>query len=484
MDSLLQVEEVSKAFWGIQALDRVRLTVERGEIHAVTGENGAGKSTLMRIIAGLERADSGTVRFQGQRVSMIHQELLPFPDLSVSENIWMGQEPSRAFPGWLDRRSMKTRSQELLSRLAVSIDPDCRMGSLSIAEQQSVAIAQALARRADLIVMDEPTSALSERESELLFKIILDLKQSGVAVIYISHRMQEIFRLADTITVMRDGRHVATRPASEMNEQELIALMVGRELAGTAARCGAPRDPGAVVLETHGLCRTGRFRNVSLTLRRGEILGLAGLMGAGRSDVAAALFGLAPATAGSIAVNGQPARIQCPTDALACRISMVTEDRKKYGFVPDFSVKENVTLSSLARCCWGPFINLYSETKVADEQIRKFDVRSANRDQPVKTLSGGNQQKAVLARSLLTDPIALILDEPTRGVDVGARAEIYAMMQRLASQGMAILLISSEMNEILSLSDRILVMREGSVVATVQPDRTTPEEILRFAMPN
>jgi inositol transport system ATP-binding protein len=483
MDSLLQLEEVSKTFWGIQALDRVRLTVARGEIHALTGENGAGKSTLMRIIAGMERADSGQIRFQGQRIAMIHQELLPFPDLSVSENIWMGQEPSRGFPGWLDRRSMKTRSQELLARLAVSIDPDCRMGSLSIAEQQSVAIAQALARRADLIIMDEPTSALSERESELLFKIILDLKQSGVAVIYISHRMPEIFRLADTITVMRDGRHVATKPAREMNEKELIALMVGRELAGTAAR-RAPHDSGAVVLETHGLGRAGRFRDVSLTLRRGEILGLAGLMGAGRSDVAAALFGLAPATTGSIAVNGQPVRIESPTNALACRISMVTEDHKKYGFVPDFSVKENITLSSLERYSWGPFIDGRSEAHAADEQIRKFDVRSADREQPVKTLSGGNQQKAVLARSLLTDPVVLILDEPTRGVDVGARAEIYAMMQRLAGQGMAILLISSEMNEILSLSDHILVMREGSVVAVVEPGTTTPEEILRYAMPN
>jgi len=396
MDSLLQVEEVSKTFWGIQALDRVRLTVQRGEIHAVTGENAAGKSTLMRIIDGLERADSGNIRFQGQRISMIHQELLPFPELSVSENIWMGQEPHLGFGGWLDRRSMKTRSQELLARLAVSIDPDCRMGNLSIAEQQSVAIAQALARRADLIIMDEPTSALSERESELLFRIILDLKQSGVAVIYISHRMPEIFRLADTITVMRDGRHVATRPAREIDEKELIALMVGRELSATAAGKHS-RDPGAVVLETHGLCRSGRFRDVSLTLRRGEILGLAGLMGAGRSDVAAALFGLAPATTGSIAVNGQTVRIQSPADALACRISMVTEDRKKYGFVPDFSVKENITLSSLERYSWGPFIHLHAERKVADEQIRKFDVRSADRDQPVKTLSGGNQQKAVLA---------------------------------------------------------------------------------------
>src|SRR5258706_2719283 len=299
METLLQVEDVSKWFWGIQALDRVRLAVKPGEVHAVTGENGAGKSTLMRIIAGLEQPDSGEVRFRGSGVSggiamihiaMIHQELLPFPDLTVAENIWMGQEPDGWLPGWVDRAAMNERATELLARLGVFVEPTRRMGSLTVAEQQSVQIAQALARRAGLIIMDEPTSALSAREADSLFRIILDLKRSGVSIIYISHRMQEIFQLADTVTVMRDGRHVATRPAAELDENELITLMVGRAVSSPATK--ELTQPGEVVLEVCGLGRTGAFREVSFALHRGEILGLAGLMGAGRTEVAATIFGL------------------------------------------------------------------------------------------------------------------------------------------------------------------------------------------------
>lgn len=486
METLLQVEDVSKWFWGIQALDRVCLAVKPGEVHAVTGENGAGKSTLMRIIAGLDRPDSGKVRFRGSGISggiaMIHQELLPFPDLTVAENIWMGQEPDGWLRGWVDRAAMNERAAELLARLGVSVEPTRRMGNLTVAEQQAVQIAQALARRAGLIIMDEPTSALSGRESDSLFRIILDLKQSGVSIIYISHRMQEIFQLADTITVMRDGRHVATRPTADFGENELITLMVGRAVSSAATK--DLREPGDVVLEVRGLGRTGAFHKVSFTLRRGEILGLAGLMGAGRTAVAAAIFGLAPATAGTISLHGRPVRIQSPADALACGIAMVTEDRKKFGLVPNMSVKENVTLSSLVRYGGSPFINRSSEQAAALEQIRKFDVRTSGCDQPVKHLSGGNQQKIVIARALLTDPDVLILDEPTRGIDVGAKSEIYSMIAGLARQGKAILLVSSEMNEILALSNRILVMREGAVVGELLPSQTTPEEILRQAMPD
>lgn len=493
METLLQVEDVSKWFWGIQALDRVCLTVNPGEVHAVTGENGAGKSTLMRIIAGLDQPDSGEVRFRGSgisggiagSISMIHQELLPFPDLTVAENIWMGQEPDRWLPGWIDRAAMNERATELLAGLGVSVEPTRRMGSLAVAEQQSVQIVQALARRAGLIIMDEPTSALSARESDSLFRIILELKQSGVSIIYISHRMQEIFQLADTITVMRDGRHVATRPAADLSENELITLMVGRAVSSPATKdLRGPGDPGDIALEVCGLGRSGAFHEVSFTLRRGEILGLAGLMGAGRTAVAAAIFGLTPATTGTISLHGRPVRIQSPADALACGIAMVTEDRKKYGLVPNMSVKENVTLSRLVRYGWSPFINRRSEAAEAREQIGKFDVRTSGCDQPVKHLSGGNQQKIVLARALLTDPEVLILDEPTRGIDVGAKSEIYSMITALARQGKAILLVSSEMNEILALSDRILVMREGAVVGELLPRQTTPEEILRQAMPD
>ena len=483
---MLQVEEVSKSFWGIQALDRVHLAVRQGEVHAVTGENGAGKSTLMKIIAGMDRPDQGQVRFRGRGIAMIHQELLPFPDLTITENIWMGQERTRWLPGWLNKTEMNRQAKELLARLGVVLDPARRMGSLSVAEQQSVEIAHALARRADLMIMDEPTSALSARESETLFHIILDLKRSGVSVIYISHRIQEVFRLADTITVLRDGRHVTTRPAHEWDENALITAMVGRPLPAGVAK--GKTEPGEVILEVLGLTEPGRFRDVSFALRRGEILGLAGLMGAGRSDVAAAIFGLtaglAPSAAGTILVKGRPVHIKSPGGALACGIAMVTEDRKEYGFVPNMSVKENVTLSSLQRYGRGPFISRRSEAAVADEQIRKFDVRTTGREQQVKDLSGGNQQKIVLARALLTDPEVLLLDEPTRGIDIGAKTEIYSLITGLARQGKAILLISSEMNEILSLSDRILVMREGAIVAEVLPGETTPEEILRHAMAN
>lgn len=480
MQPLLQLSGISKSFWGIRALDSVDLTVARGEVHALTGENGAGKSTLMKIVAGIERADSGTVTFDGNAVSMIHQELLPFPEMTVAENICMGAEPTRTL-GWLDKPAMRRRATELLARLGVDVPPDSRMGDLSFAEQQSVEIAKAIGQQADLLIMDEPTSALSERESDRLFRIIADLKQRGVAVIYISHRMDEIFRLADTITVMRDGRHVATRPAAEFNEAKLISLMVGRDFDAALTR--RPAETGATVLEVRGLSREPRFRDIHFTLRAGEILGLAGLIGAGRTEIVSAIFGLEPAPAGEILVNGRPAQIASPQDALSHGIAMVTEDRKRYGFVPDLSVKENVTLSSLKRYCRGPLIDGASEAAATDEQIRAFSIRTAGRDQQVKNLSGGNQQKVVLARALLTDPAILILDEPTRGIDVGAKTEIYGLISQLARQGKAILLVSSEMNEILALSDRILVIREGSVAAEVLPSQTSPEEILSYAMP-
>jgi inositol transport system ATP-binding protein len=477
---MLRVEGVSKSFWGIQALDRVDLSVEPGTVHAVTGENGAGKSTLMKIIAGLFPPDSGEIRFSGRAIAMIHQELMCFPALTVAENIFMGREPSRF--GWIDQGARHRRAGELLAQLGLSIDPATRMSDLTVAGQQSVEIAKALRREADLIIMDEPTSALSDRESELLFRIIGDLKRRGAAILYISHRMPEIFRLADTITVMRDGRHIATEPAAAFDEQRLIALMVGRKIDSSLA---APEsNPGETILEVRGLSRPPRFRDISLALRRGEILGLAGLMGAGRTDVASAIFGLAPATSGEIYVHGRPVRIQSPAAAMAHGIAMVTEDRKKFGFVPEMSIQENVTLSALSRYCRGPFLRRAAEGDVADRQIARFAIRAAGRRQRVMDLSGGNQQKVALARALLTDPEILILDEPTRGIDVGAKSEIYGMIAGLAKQGKAILLISSELNEILSLSHRIVVMREGSAVAGLLPAATNSREILRFAMPN
>jgi inositol transport system ATP-binding protein len=479
-EPLLEVTNVSKAFWGIPALQDVSLSVQAGEIRAVTGENGAGKSTLMKLIAGQEHPDTGTIRFRGRAIAMIHQELLPFSELSVSENIFMGQEPVHWLPGWVDRGARDRQAADLLAQLGMAVDPRCRMGDLSVAEKQSVEIAKALARQADLLIMDEPTSALSERESEHLFRMILELKSRGVAILYISHRMPEIFRLADSITVMRDGRHVTTRPAAEVEEGGLIALMVGRTLDPAARR--QPATLGEVVLEVRALGRPPRFRDISFVLRRGEIVGLAGLMGAGRTDVATAIFGLEPATQGTIHINGRTVSIGAPSTALANGIAMVTEDRREFGFIPAMSIRANLTLSSLGRVCTGPFILRSAEAALADRQIREFDVRAAGAEQAVQFLSGGNQQKVALARALLTEPDVLILDEPTRGIDVGAKAEIYALIARLAAAGKAILLISSEMNELLTLSDRVLVMRAGTLVGEVMPGAATPEEILRQAM--
>ncbi len=492
---MLQVKSLSKSFPGVKALDQVSLDVARGQVHAVTGENGAGKSTLMRILIGLDAPDAGEILFKGRPVqlknphealrlgiSMIHQELLPFPDLTVAENICMGREPVRWFPGWLDKPAMHREAQRLLERLGVRLPPARKMRELSVAEMQTVEIAKALAYQADVIIMDEPSSAISEREVEALFEVIRDLKRRGVAVIYISHKMEEIFRIADVVTVLRDGRHVATRDIGELDENRLIALMVGRELNAAPPQSAA--EQGEAALEVRGLSKPGVFSQVSFTVRRGEILGIAGLMGAGRTDVVSAISGLAPAETGEIRVDGRSVRIRGPRDAIANGIAMVSEDRKEYGLVPSMSVKHNVTLASLDRYCRGGFIDRRAENQAADQQIQRFSIKTPDRNRKVKHLSGGNQQKVVIAKALLTDPAILILDEPTRGIDIGAKAEIYAIMRRLAREGKAIIMVSSEMAEILSLSDRILVMREGEITAELRPLDTTQEEVMKYAMPN
>lgn len=497
---LLRIRDLSKSFPGVKALADVRLDVRPGTVHALMGENGAGKSTLMKTLIGMYMPDSGQILWKGASVrfrnphealrrgiSMIHQELLPFPHLTVAENICMGQEPTRWLPGWLDKPAMHRRAQGLLARLGVALSPQRTMRELSVAEMQTVEIAKALAYRAQLIIMDEPTSALSQRETDALFSVIGDLTRQGVAVIYISHKMDEVFRIADTITVLRDGHYVATHDAGDLAPGKLIALMVGRELAsGPKRRSGRPEqsEGSDIALEVRGLTRAGKFRDVGFQLRRGEVLGIAGLMGAGRTELVSAIFGLAPAEAGEIRVGGRPVRVTSPRDAIAHGIALVSEDRKGYGLVPRMSVKQNLTLASLGRCCRGPLIDHARENRVADEQIRAFAIKTRDRNQTVDRLSGGTQQKIVVAKALLTDPMVLILDEPTRGIDIGAKHEIYAIISRLAGQGKAIIMVSSELPEVLALSDRILVICEGAVTAMLDPRHTTQEEILRYAMAN
>lgn len=486
---LLRLRGLSKSFAGVKALDDVGFEVEGGRVHALMGENGAGKSTLMKILGGLQQQEAGEIRLRGELVrfrnphealqrgiSMIHQELLPFRNLSVAANIAMGRERTRGFPGWLDQAAMNREAEELLGRLGLSLDPRRLMGSLSVAEMQSVEIVKALARKASVILMDEPTTALSDREVAALFEVIEGLKREGRAVIYISHKMDEIFRIADTITVMRDGRHVATRPAAEMDGRELIRLMVGRDPTPRHDERGTPGD---VLLEVRGLGLPGRFENVDLTLRRGEILGLGGLMGAGRTELAEALYGLHPARSGEIRVAGKAVRLRSPKDALKAGIALVTEDRKRFGFIPGMAVGPNLTLSSL-RTAW---IDATAESAIAEEQIARFSIKVADRRQPVVSLSGGNQQKVVIAKALLTQPEILILDEPTRGIDVGAKSEIHSLITGLARAGKAVLVISSELPELMSLSDRLIIMRQGRVAAELDPLHASPEEIMRHAMP-
>jgi len=493
--TVLEARDVSKSFAGEKALSGVSLDIHRSEVHALVGENGAGKSTLMKILAGQLEADSGSVAFHGERgVAMIHQEPMTFPDLTVAENICMGREPAGRFPGTVDRRAMRREGAALLERLGSRLDPDRNMRGLSVGLMQMVEIAKALAREAEVILMDEPTSALSAHETNLLFDVVHDLTGDGVAVVYTSHKMAEIFRIADRVSVLRDGRHIATHPASELNERRLVALMVGRELEAAPAREPAAVEAGAgvgggseeeqgVALEVRGLSKPGKLHGIQLKVRKGEILGITGLMGSGRTALACALFGLAPAKGGEIRVNGRVVRIANPSDALSNGIAMVTEDRQASGIVPRMSVEQNLTLPSLGAVSHGPWIDGRAERKMATAQMRALSIKASSPRQEIAGLSGGNQQKVMIGRALLTNPGILILDEPTRGIDIGAKAEVHELIRKLAREGKAILMISSEMPEILALSDRIVVMRGGAISAELDPRTATQEQILEHAMP-
>ncbi len=490
---MLRAQSLRKDFGGLTVLHPTTVEFRPGEVHALMGENGAGKSTLMKVLAGLYRPDGGHVEWRGARaefvsphaaleagIAMIHQELMPIPDLTVAENITLGREPIGSF-GRIDRAAQRLRAKQLLQELEVELDPELPMRRLTVAQTQVVEIAKALGREADVMLMDEPTAALSDQEVAALFRTIARLKARGVAVVYTTHKMDEVFRLADRISVLRDGRLVSTEAVSEMSPAKLIALMVGRELADIFPARSAPTDEP--LLEVSGLTREPAYREVSFTLRRGEVVALAGLMGAGRTEVASALYGLQPPTAGAIRFKGREHIVKSPSDALAAGIGMVTEDRKGQGIIPALGVGENITLSSLRRFARGPLIDRSADRSAAREQIGAFAVKASSPAQPIAQLSGGNQQKALLARSLLDDPDLIILDEPTRGIDIGAKAEIYALIQKLARQGKGVLLISSELPEVLALAHRIIVLRQGSVAATLDAASTDQETVLRHAMP-
>jgi ABC-type sugar transport system ATPase subunit len=490
---MLRAHSLRKDFGGLTVLHPTTVEFRPGEVHALMGENGAGKSTLMKVLAGLYRPDSGYLEWRGARVdfgsphdalvagiAMIHQELMPIPDLTVAENITLGREPCGAL-GRIDRPAQTRRAEALLGELESDISPGLLMRQLTVAQTQVVEVAKALGREADVVLMDEPTAALSDHEVAALFRAIARLKARGVAVVYTTHKMDEVFRLADRISVLRDGRLVGTSAAKELTPAKLIAMMVGRELADIFPVRNTPTDEA--LLEVSGLTREPAYRDVSFSVHRGEVVALAGLMGAGRTEVASALYGLQPASTGSIRFKGKALRITCPADALAAGIGMVTEDRKGQGIIPALGVGENITLSSLRRFSRGPLIDQSADRTAARDQIEAFAVKASRPAQPIAQLSGGNQQKALLARSLLDGPDLIILDEPTRGIDIGAKAEIYALIRRLTGSGKAVLLISSELPEVLSLAHRIVVLRRGSVAATLAAAAADQETVLRHAMP-
>ena len=491
---MLRALELRKDFGGLTVLHPTTVDFRPGEVHALMGENGAGKSTLMKVLAGLYRPDGGHVEWRGVRadfasphdalvagIAMIHQELMPIPDLTVAENITLGTEPCGRF-GRVDRRAQLRRARELLGELEAEIDPSRLMRTLTVAQTQVVEIAKALGRQADVILMDEPTAALSDHEVAALFRAIARLKARGVAIVYTTHKMDEVFRLADRISVLRDGHLVGTAAAAELDHARLISLMVGRQLADVFPDRRAPRDE--ILLEVSGLTREPAYRDVSFSVRRGEVVALAGLMGAGRTEVVSAIYGLQPAVGGTLRFRGEPLSVRRPTDALAAGIGMVTEDRKGLGLIPALAVGQNITLTALRSLCHGPLIRHGEETATIRSSMAEFAVKASGPDQPIAQLSGGNQQKALLARCLLGSPDLIILDEPTRGIDIGAKAEIYALIQMLARSGKGVLLVSSELPEVLSLAHRIVVLRRGSVAATLAAADADQETVLRHAMPS
>lgn len=491
---VLEMKNVCKSFPGVQALQNVSLAVKPGEVHALMGENGAGKSTLMKILMGIYSMDSGEIHFNGKKVdigspgdalkmgiSMIHQELSPVPYMTISENIFLGREDTYKNTPFVNKKCLNEKTARLLKEFNMDfLKPTMKMQQLCIAHKQMIEIIKAVSYDSRVIVMDEPTSALSADEVKELFKTIKSLKHRDVGIIYISHRMEEIFELADRVTVLRDGQFIGAEEISDINTDKLIRMMVGRELTNIFPKLEV--DIRDIVLEIKNLTLKGVFRNISLHVRKGEILGIAGLVGSGRSEIMRAIFGIDPPDGGEIYVEGTKVNIKKPSDAKDAGIAMVTEDRKELGLVLCRSIKENVILPELIGYCNGPFINKAQENNAVLDITKLLGVKMSGINQTVGNLSGGNQQKVVLAKWLLGDLKVLILDEPTRGIDVGAKSEIHKIMGELAKQGLAIIMISSEMPEVMGMSDRIIVIGDGQVKGEFKRNEATQEDILKCAL--
>jgi ribose transport system ATP-binding protein len=488
---LLEMRGVCKRFPGVLALNEAQLTVEHGEVLAVVGENGAGKSTMMKILSGVYEPDSGTILMNGQEVqprdpiyardqlgvSIIYQEFNLAMNLSVAENIYLGRLPSRR--GFIRYDRLYRQAGEFLDLLGTDLDPRVPISHLSVAQQQMVEIAKAISYQASLLIMDEPTAALTTRETDALFKVTRGLRDKGVGVIFITHRLDEIFEIADRVTVMRDGKTVDTRPIGEINRGMVVRMMVGRDLSEIYAAKEQPA--GKPLLEVDQLSIPNLLDDISFQLCEREILGLFGLLGSGRTELARALFGIGPVPRGQVKVDGQPTLLRSPADATKIGLAYVPEDRKQHGLVLRMSVRENTTLTVLRELTRLTMVRPALERQMTDRFIEELDIRTPSREQAVNNLSGGNQQKVVLAKWLASNPRVLILDEPTRGIDVGAKAEVHSIMVDLAKQGVGILMISSDLPEVLYMSDRILVMHEGKLTGTFSREEATQELVMLAA---
>ncbi|MDM5201210.1 sugar ABC transporter ATP-binding protein [Fictibacillus enclensis] len=489
---LVQLSGIYKSFSDVHVLKDVNFEVRPGEVHALMGENGAGKSTLMKIMAGIYQRDKGTVMVKGKEVhfsspkeaeemgiGVVHQELNIIPYLTVTENLFLGKELTYGKSGILRTGAMRKQARKALEALGVKIDPDAVAGELSVGQQQMIEIAKVLETNSDCIIMDEPTAALTDREIEALFEVIEKLRNQGVGIVYISHRMEEIFRICDRISVLRDGNFIGTKMVSETDFDEIVSMMVGRELGDRFPERQVTIGPERLRVEN--LSRNEHFKDIHFDVKQGEILGVAGLMGAGRTEIMEAIFGYKKKDSGTVYLDGQRLNISKPADAIAAGLAFVTEDRKDKGLVIGMTVRENFTLTNLKAVSKNGILSARSEQEETDRLIKKLHVKTSGREQTVKSLSGGNQQKIVIGKWVNNQPKVLILDEPTRGVDVGAKKEIYQIMNELTEQGVSIIMVSSELPEILGMSDRILVIHEGKIAKILHREEADQEKIMHAA---
>ncbi len=493
-EQILGMRGIDKRFSGVHALTSVDFELQAGEIHALVGENGAGKSTLMKILTGIHKRDAGEIEYLGRLfnpqdpghavemgIGIIHQELNMMDQLSVAENIYIGREDTGTGGIFLDKKAQNRRTSELFDRLNMQINPTEKLGKLSVGKQQMVEIAKTVSRRLQILILDEPTAALTDTEIDELFTIMRDLAGQGVAMIHISHRLDEIHRIADRVSVLRDGEMVGTRKTSEVTKQEIINMMVGRVIYENPKEKNTVPHDAPVVLKVQDLNAGPQVKDVSFNLHKGEILGFAGLIGAGRTETARAIYGADEVSSGTIEINGRPVSIRSPQDAVDLGLAYLSEDRKRYGLALNLAVKDNIVMATYERFQRGPFLRKRKIREAAAEYVKKLNVKTPTVDQLVRNLSGGNQQKVVLAKWLIKNCDILIFDEPTRGIDVGAKSEIYTLMNELARQGKAIMMISSELPEILRMSDRIIVMCEGRITGELDIAEASQERIMEYA---